>query len=45
MKNPRKHIETLRTRTRESDKVTDSDRELLLTFSDDMDLLKSVYTD
>ena len=45
MSNQRQQIENLRERIEESDAITADDRELLLAFSDRMELLKSEYTD
>jgi integrase len=45
MTDPRNQIDTLRERIHESDDISDADRDLLLDFSDEMDLLKSEYTD
>lgn len=44
-RNFRSHIENLRERARTSDDISDADAELLIEFSDRMDLLKSDYTD
>jgi hypothetical protein len=43
MTNPRKQVETLRDRIRDSDEISDDDREVLLEFSDQLELLKSEY--
>jgi integrase len=45
MTDPRKQIENLHERIRNSTEISDTDRELLMAFSDRMDLLKSDYTD
>jgi integrase len=45
MASPRKQIENLQERIRTSTEISDPDRELLIEFSDQMDLLKSEYTD
>ena len=45
MTDPRKQIENLHERIRNSTDISDADRELLMAFSDRMDLLKSDYTD
>lgn len=44
MTNPKQQIETLRDRIRDSDEISDADKEVLLEFSDRMELLKSEYT-
>jgi integrase len=45
MDDTRAKVESLRERIRDSDEIDDADRELLLTFSDKLYLLKSQYTD
>lgn len=45
MTGQRTQIRNLRDRIQESDEIDDADAELLLQFSDEMDLLKSKYTD
>ncbi|WP_101294146.1 tyrosine-type recombinase/integrase [Halegenticoccus soli] len=45
MTGQRTQIRNLRDRIQESDEIDDEDAELLLQFSDEMDLLKSKYTD
>lgn len=44
-RNFRSHIENLQERARTSEKISDADGELLIDFSDQMDLLQSEYTD
>jgi integrase len=45
MTDRRTQITNLRDRIKEAEKITDEDAKLLLRFSDEMDLLKSEYTD
>jgi integrase len=45
MTDAKTQIENLRTRIRESDEITDADAELLMEFSEQLELLKSEYSD
>ncbi|MEA5406977.1 hypothetical protein VB773_04890 [Haloarculaceae archaeon H-GB2-1] len=45
MTEPRTQIENYRDRIRESDEITKDDADVLIEFSDQMDLLKSEYSD
>lgn len=45
MTEPRTNIENLRNRISDSDEISDNDAEVLLKFSDQLDLLKSEYSD
>ena len=45
MTDAKTQIDNLRTRIRESDEITDADAELLMEFSEQLELLKSEYSD